>query len=97
MCWLASFMKNAAKVYWLSESGKKGRGKQSSFAFKAACKETPFVLYNHWEILTKPCYKLFGRKILQWVQVGRELTNRKLFDLKVTSVWVLLHTSLHYW
>jgi len=30
--------------------------------------------------------KDFAMQILQWVQVGRELTNRKLFDLKVTSV-----------
>lgn len=25
------------------------------------------------------------------------LTNRKFLGLKVTSVWVMLHTSLHYW
>lgn len=25
------------------------------------------------------------------------LTNRKLLGLKVTSVWIVLHTSLHYW
>ncbi len=44
---------------------------------------------------------IFPHTGLATVQIGHidftALTNRKLLSLKISSVWAVLHTSLHYW